>query len=150
MSDELSRGGFEPRPVASGGGGGGAAAVVRIESTSPIAGSVGYAAELYLGPAGSYSYSSGGGGYLPGVVFASTIKRFTFRCAAMGIDNTVRLRTSGGTQIYSKVLVAGATLIDEAVSIAVAAGALVQCSIDPGGGGPTMDAWHFGWTREIT
>lgn len=136
-------------------GGGGAASAgvsdpVLIQGTSPIASSVGYAAELYLGPANGYSYTPGSAGYLPGCAFASTLTRFVFRCSAMGIDNTVRLRSSGGTQLYSKVLVAGATLIDEAIDIAVAAGALVQCSIDPGGGGPTIDAWHFGWTREIT
>lgn len=149
MSDELSRGGFEPRPVASGGGGGGAAAVVRVESTSPLGGSVGHAAELYIGPAGGYSYSPGGAGYLPGVVFPSTLTRFRFGCAAMGVDSTVRIRSSGGSQLYSKVLIAGETLIDEAVTIAVASGALVQVSVTPASGGPNLDAWHFGWTREI-
>lgn len=131
-------------------GAGGSAAVILPQSTSPPGGSVGHAAELYIGPGGTYSYSPGGGGYLPGVVFASTLKRFRFGCAAMGVNSTVRLRSSGGTELYSKVLVAGEVLIDEAISIAVAAGALVQCSVEPASGGPNLDAWHFGWTREIT
>lgn len=112
--------------------------------------SVGFSAELYLGPSNGYSYSSGGAGYLPGLPFDATFKRFTFRTAALGVDATVRLRTSGGTQLYSKVLTAGQTLIDEAVEIAVAAGVLVQPSITPSSGGPTIDAWSFGWLREIT
>lgn len=131
-------------------GEGGAAAPVRVESTSPPGSSIGHAAELYIGPANGYSYSPGGGGYLPGVAFASTLTRFVFRCAAMGVNSTVRLRSSGGTELYSKVLLAGQTLIDEAVTVSVAAGALVQVSVTPASGGPDLDAWHFAWTREIT
>lgn len=126
------------------------AALTLPQSTSPPGGSIGFALELYIGPGGTYSYASGGGGYLPGVVFASTIKRVVFRTAAMASDVIVRLRTAAGVQLYSKVLLAGEVLIDEAVNITVAAGVLVQLSVDPNGFGPTMDAWHFGWVREIT
>jgi hypothetical protein len=68
----------------------------------------------------------------------------------MDVDVTVRLRTAAGVSIYSKVLLAGETLIDEAISIAVGPGVLVQLSVEPSSGSPTMDAWHFGWVREIT
>jgi len=131
---------------------GGAGAVPRdlIQSTSPPGGAVWFALELYIGPGNTYSYSSGGGGYLPGMVFSSTLKRITFRTAAMDVDVTVRLRTAAGVSIYSKVLLAGETLIDEAISIAVGPGVLVQLSVEPSSGSPTMDAWHFGWVREIT
>jgi hypothetical protein len=131
-------------------GGAGAAPRDLIQSTSPPGGAVQFALELYIGPGNTYSYSSGGGGYLPGMVFSSTLKRITFRTAAMGVDVTVRLRTAAGVSIYSKVLLAGETLIDEAISIAVGPGVLVQLSVEPSSGVPTMDAWHFGWVREIT
>ena len=120
------------------------------QSLSPPGGGVGFSAELYLGPSGSgYSYSSGGAGYLPGCVFASTLKRISFRTVAAAIDLTVRLRTSGGTELYSKVLVAGQTLIDEAINIAVAHDVLVQLSVEPASGGPSIDVWSFGWVRQI-
>ncbi len=128
----------------------GAGGNLQTQSLSPPGGGVGFSAELYLGPSGSgYSYSSGGAGYLPGCVFASTLKRISFRTVAAAIDLTVRLRTSGGTELYSKVLVAGQTLIDEAINIAVAHDVLVQLSVEPASGGPSIDVWSFGWVRQI-
>lgn len=82
-------------------------------------------------------------------MFASTLKRISFRTVAAAIDLTVRLRTSGGTELYSKVLVAGQTLIDEAINIAVAHDVLVQLSVEPASGGPSIDVWSFGWVRQI-
>ena len=129
-------------------GGGTPADPIQYQGTSPVGTAVGHSAELYLGPSNGYSYSSGGAGYLPGCPFASTLTRFSFRCTAMGVDSTVRLRTSGGTQLWSKVLTAGQTLIDDVISVSVAHDVLVQPSIEPASGGPTVDAWSFGWTRK--
>jgi hypothetical protein len=128
----------------------GAGGNLQTQGISPPGGGVGFSAELYLGPSGSgYSYSSGGAGYLPGCVFASTLKRISFRTVAAAIDLTVRLRTSGGTELYSKVLAAGQTLIDEAINVAVAHDVLVQLSVEPASGGPSIDVWSFGWVRQI-
>jgi hypothetical protein len=129
----------------------GAGGNLLTQSLSPPGGSVAFSAELYLGPDGAkYSYSPGGPGYLPGCVFASTLKRFTFRTVASTVDLTVRLRTSAGTEIYSKVLLTGQTLIDEAVNIALAHDVLVQLSVEPASGTPAIDAFAFGWVRQIT
>ena len=128
----------------------GAGGNLQTQSLSPAGGSVWFAAELFLGPSGSgYSYSPGGAGYLPGCAFASSLKRWTFRTVAAAVNLTVRLRNAAGTELYSKVLVAGETLIDEAINIAVAHDALVQLSVEPASGTPAIDAYSFGWVRQI-
>ncbi len=129
----------------------GAGGNLLTQSLSPPGGSVAFSAELYLGPDGAkYSYSPGAVGYLPGCVFASTLKRLSFRTVAASVDLTVRLRTSAGTEIYSKVLVAGQTLIDEAVNIALAHDVLVQLSVEPATSTPAIDVFSFGWVRQVS
>ena len=150
MSDEISRGGFEPRPAA-GGGGGGSTSTLQVQSNPAILydGGIAFAAELYIGP-GGFSYSSGGAGYVEPCPVASTITRVMFRCAAMSLNVTVRLRTSGGTQLWSKVLTAGQTSIDDVVSLAVTAGTRVQWSITPASGTPALDNCTFSWVRTLS
>lgn len=126
----------------------GAGGNLQTQSLSPVGGSVGFSAELFLGPLG-YSYSQGGGGYLPGCAFASALKRWSFRTVAAAVNLTVRLRNAAGTELYSKVLVAGETLIDEAINIAVAHDVLVQLSVEPASGTPAIDVYSFGWVRQI-
>lgn len=136
-------------PAGSAGGGGGAAQG-HPEGTSPQGGSVGFSAELYLGPANGYSYSSGGAGYLQGYPFASKLTRIIFRTVAAIVDLTARLRTSAGTVLWTGTLVAGQTKIDETVNVSLAADVRVQFSVEPASGGPSIDAWSFGWVRELT
>ena len=81
---------------------------------------------------------------------ASIITRVMFRCAAMLLDCTIRLRTSAGVQLWSKSLAAGATSIDDVVSLAVTAGTRVQWSITPASGTPALDNCTFSWVRTLS
>ena len=141
---------FEP-PRSSGGGGGGSTSTLQVQSNPAILydGGVNFANELYIGPLG-FSYSSGGGGYVEPCPVASTITRVMFRCAAMLLDCTIRLRTSAGVQLWSKSLAAGATSIDDVVSLAVTAGTRVQWSITPASGTPALDNCTFSWVRTLS
>ena len=136
------------RVISAGSGSGGN---LLTQSLSPPGGSVGFSAELFLGPSGAgYSYSPGGAGYLPGCAFASTLERWSFRTVAAAVNLTVRLRNAAGTELYSKVLIAGQTLIDEAINIAIAHDVLVQLSVEPASGTPAIDVFSFGWVRRIS
>lgn len=124
---------------------------LQTQSLSPPGGFVWFSAELFLGPTGSgYSYNPGGAGYLPGCVFDSTLVHWLFRTVPAAVNLTVRLRTSSGVEVYSKVLTAGQSLVDEAVSIAVAHDVLLQLSVEPASGIPSIDAWSFGWVRRVS
>ena len=123
---------------------------IQVQDTQSLSTSVAFNAELYLGPSGAFSYSSGGAGFLPTSIFTSTFTRFLFLTSALGVDATVRMRSAAGAVLYTATLTAGATSIDATISVAVSAGLQVQVSIEPVSGVPTINNWGFGWFRRIS
>ncbi len=142
---------FCVEPGASGGGGGGGGGGGAVEAQRFTSPPISFSQELYLGPGDGYSYSSGGAGYLPPLPFATTISRVFFFCDALSADATIRLRTQGGTVLWSGTLPSGTPALDvTGLAVAVAAGTRVQVSIAPASGTPTLANALAGWVRSLS
>ena len=104
--------------------------------TTPV---VAFNAELFLGPdGGGYSYSSGGAGYFYHYPFDTTVSRLWMYLNAVGVNLTIRLRDSAGTQLWAANVSAGSSSYSASPDLAVPAGTLVQFSVAPASGTPTL------------
>ena len=120
-----------------------------IQGTNAAGQSIDFAAELFIGPGNSFSYTRGSVSALTATPFASTIDRVWFRTDVSGVNLTVRLRSSDGTELHSGTLTAGQTHYDSgAISVAVTAWDLVWLSVTPASGTPNIANWYFGWRRK--
>ena len=121
--------------------GGGSGSVYGTISVGTIA----FNRELYLGPGIGggfpYSYTSGGAGYFFGpYALDVTAAKIGMLTASLGVNLTLRLRDSGGTELWTGTLTAGQTSFSASPSVTIPAGTQVQFSIEPASGTPTLGA----------
>ena len=144
MSDEYSRGGFEPSDlatkkyvddaVAAASGGGG----LSVQQSLYLSGSVAFGAELFVNN-GAFSYTQGSVAPFYSLPFDSTVKKLWGSISSsVGVDLVLRLRNAGGTQLWTATMAAGATTFSASLSLAVAAGTQLWFSVAPASGTPTI------------
>ena len=144
MSDEYSRGGYEPSDaatkkyvddaVAGASGGGG----LSVQQSLYLGGSVAFGQELWINN-GAYSYSQISVAPFFALPFDSTVKKLWGSIASgVGVDLVLRLRNAGGAQLWTATMAAGATTFSASLSLTVAAGTQLWFSLTPASGTPTI------------
>ena len=143
MSDEFSRGGFEPgivtkeyvdAAVAGAGGGGG----LSVQQSLYLGGSVAFGQELWINN-GVFSYSQGSVAPFYSLPFDSTVnKLWGSISSSVGVDLILRLRNVGGTQLWTGTMAAGSTSFSATLSLSVPAGTQLWFSVAPATGTPTI------------